>query len=146
MCKHRTKTLSFTYSSLKLSGVLSTMITTKHSVFMRITSKTTGVNLIYSDTTPSYAKTGRVGPSSLVMRKAARDSNHASTVTDGRSNSSTRSSTRLRNVRSPSASRDLSAPSTTAMRTAALSTPRRWTLNSYMYARREILSALNNPE
>jgi len=55
MCKHRTKTLSSTYSSLKLSGVLSTMITTKLSVFMRITSKTTGVNLIYSDTTLSCA-------------------------------------------------------------------------------------------
>jgi hypothetical protein len=77
-----------TFTSSKLSGVPSTMTITKPSVYMRITSRTTGVNLIYSDTRLSSAKTGRVAPSSPATKRAARDCSHASLVMAGKSNSS----------------------------------------------------------
>jgi hypothetical protein len=83
------KIMIFTSISSKLSGVPSTMITTKLNAFMRITSKTTGVNLIYSDMKLNSVKTGRVVPSLPAMKKVVRDCNHASIVMDGRSSSST---------------------------------------------------------
>lgn len=45
------------------------MSITKHNVYMRITSRISGVNPIFSDMTPNFVKIGSLAPSSLVMRR-----------------------------------------------------------------------------
>jgi hypothetical protein len=77
--------MTSTFSSLKPNGVLLTMIIIKHNVFMRTIFKTSEENLIFSDTTQNFVKTGKVELSSLAMKKDAKDYKLALSVMGGKS-------------------------------------------------------------
>lgn len=84
MSKTRIKISNSTSSISRQSGVPKTTTIIRPNAFMRITSKITGVNQICSGMRLTSAMNGKVAPSSLVMKRGAKNLKIVSSVMVGK--------------------------------------------------------------
>lgn len=85
--------------TLKQNGARSITTIIKLNASTHITSKTSEENLIFSNTTQNYVKTGKVEHLLLVTKKGAKGLSSALFPTVGKSNNFTHSYIRPNNVR-----------------------------------------------
>jgi hypothetical protein len=140
---HSMLTSIFTYFTLKLNGVPTTMNITKHSVYMRITSKILEGSQIFLDMKQSFVRTGKVALSLRVMKKAVKGYKNANSVTDGKSNNFIHLSIKHNHVKSKNALRVLSVHFTIARKIVELLNKMRMSQN-YLILEIVQSSALNN--